>query len=353
MVKYIFCIFITAIILANSNCRQNPVTPQPPLDTTSHNFTWTLQTLGGASGSVLYDVAIVNDTLAYAVGEMYLNDSVGQIDPQPYNLARWDGKAWRLQKVPYYYQSQAFYGSIYSLLAFNASDIWFGIGNMIHWDGQIYNPVELPSSVWGPHRITKIWGSSSRDFYTVGDGGSIAHYNGSGWTKITSGTTLQFNDIWGGYNSKAGQWDILAVCSQNYPFDRAIYSIKGNSAAQISTNPIQYELFGVWFAPNQHYYVVGDGIYEKNSITDTAWKNGPTDITRYATTKVRGNNVNDVFVVGAFGEVLHYNGSTWHSYISTTGLVNGSYSAIAVRNNLAIAVGANSPFAVVAIGKRE
>jgi len=64
-------------------CKKNPVTPQPPLDTTSHNFTWTLQRLGGASGSVLYDVAIINDTLTYAVGEMYLNDSTGQIDLHP------------------------------------------------------------------------------------------------------------------------------------------------------------------------------------------------------------------------------------------------------------------------------
>jgi hypothetical protein len=76
-------------MFAGMSCKKNPVSPSTPSqpDTTSHNFTWTLQKLGGASGSVLYDVAIVNDTLAYAVGEMYLNDSVGQNDPQPYNLA--------------------------------------------------------------------------------------------------------------------------------------------------------------------------------------------------------------------------------------------------------------------------
>ena len=41
------------------------------LDTTSHDFSWKTFTFGGGGGSVLNDVAIVNDTLAYAVGEIY------------------------------------------------------------------------------------------------------------------------------------------------------------------------------------------------------------------------------------------------------------------------------------------
>ena len=41
------------------------------MDTTSHNFTWEIDTLGDGGSSVLRDVAIINDTLAYAVGEIY------------------------------------------------------------------------------------------------------------------------------------------------------------------------------------------------------------------------------------------------------------------------------------------
>ena len=55
------------------------------LDTTSNDFTWQTYTFGdpGAGSSILNDIAIVNDTLAYAVGEVYLNDSTGQPDPLP------------------------------------------------------------------------------------------------------------------------------------------------------------------------------------------------------------------------------------------------------------------------------
>ena len=153
------------------------------LDTTSSSFTFQMFTLGGAASSVLNDVAIINDTLAYAVGEIYTNDSTGQVDQIAYNLAVWNGQSWKIQKVPYYYQGQAFYHSIQSILAFNSNDIWFCGNGVIHWDGNTFNPIAVPSTVWGQYQMDRIWGTSSSNFYIVGDGGSLAHYNGSSWTK--------------------------------------------------------------------------------------------------------------------------------------------------------------------------
>jgi hypothetical protein len=43
------------------------------LDTTSHNVVWDAPVfLGEGGGNILYDVAIINDTLAYAVDAVYL-----------------------------------------------------------------------------------------------------------------------------------------------------------------------------------------------------------------------------------------------------------------------------------------
>jgi hypothetical protein len=42
------------------------------MDTTSHDFTWETTTLGDGNSSVLFDVAIINDTLAYAVDAVNL-----------------------------------------------------------------------------------------------------------------------------------------------------------------------------------------------------------------------------------------------------------------------------------------
>jgi len=61
------------------------------MDTTSNSFTWQTFTFGGNAGSCnLFDAALVNDTLAYAVGSIYLTDSTEHPDPLPYNLVKWN-----------------------------------------------------------------------------------------------------------------------------------------------------------------------------------------------------------------------------------------------------------------------
>ncbi len=137
----IYLMIIPTILVFFTGCPKHnePCVTCPPVgtDTTSHNFTFQTFTFGGDAGSCdLNDVAIINDTLAYAVGSIYLNDSTtGQPDPQPYNFAVWDGKVWKIQKIPYYYQGQPFYGPIYSLWAFNANDIlvWYWKHDPLQW----------------------------------------------------------------------------------------------------------------------------------------------------------------------------------------------------------------------------
>ena len=321
------------------------------LDTTSSDFTWQIDTLGVTSSS-LYDVTIINDTLAYAMGEMYLRDSTGQLDPILYNLAVWNGATWSIHRVAYNYQGQQFFNPIQSVFAFNRNDIWLCGNGVIRWNGAQFVEVPIPTSVWGPYRMNKMWGSSSYDLYAVGDGGSIARYANGWWQRIEGGTDLQFLDIYGASDSKTGEQQILAVCTRNYPLGQAVFSIQNNIANQISSYPIQWELWSVWFVPNRRYYVVGSGIYEKGSLTDTLWENGPLDITRYGTTRVRANGLNDVFVVGAFGECLHYNGKSWKSFHSVTGLAYGGYSSVAARQGMIMAVGAVDGHAVATIGRR-
>ncbi|MDI6804173.1 MAG: hypothetical protein QME58_10045, partial [Bacteroidota bacterium] len=55
------------------------------MDTTSHNFNFEVFYLGDGNSSVLYDVAVLSDTLAYAVGEIYKRDSAGNFETEPYN----------------------------------------------------------------------------------------------------------------------------------------------------------------------------------------------------------------------------------------------------------------------------
>jgi hypothetical protein len=120
------------------------------IDTTSHNFTWQKFTFGVGASSIFSDVAIIDENNIYAVGEIYLNDSIGQPDPTRYNLAVWNGSNWSIKRVPYYYQGQPYYNPIQTIFAFGINDIWFTGNGVIHWNGNQYNPISIPS-VFGGH----------------------------------------------------------------------------------------------------------------------------------------------------------------------------------------------------------
>ena len=60
------------------------------MNTTSHDFRWQNWEFGeeGAGSSTLYDIAIIDENNIWAVGEIYMKDSLGNPDPTFYNLVK-------------------------------------------------------------------------------------------------------------------------------------------------------------------------------------------------------------------------------------------------------------------------
>ena len=63
-----------------------------------------------------------------------------------------------------------------------------------------------------------------------------------------------------------------------------------------------------------------------------------TSIPRIWSNCIRGNSSNDLFVVGDFGFVAHFNGMSWRVY-SNAALTAGSYSSLDIKGNKMMAVG--------------
>ncbi len=167
------------------------------MDTTSHNFSWQTFSLGEHSSSILYDVAIIDENNIWAVGEIYMNDSLGNPDSTIYNAVHWNGNIWELKRIKTLFSGNLITVPLDGIFAFSATDIWM-VGSLpIHGDGANWTMYDLRSAVDPNLSLTKVWGSRSNDIYFVGRNGSIAHYNGSSWTKIESGTSIDFQDIWG------------------------------------------------------------------------------------------------------------------------------------------------------------
>ena len=316
-------------------------------DTTSNNFTWTTQTFGDGASSALFDVAIVNDTLAFAVGGVYTNDTNGNLDSQPRNLAVWNGQNWRLQKLNY----EGYPPVIRSIYAVSERNVW--LDPWFHWDGQSFSERNIDPLLIGV-RINRMWGNSAT-LYVAGDNGFIGCYNGSSWQSIETNTALPINDVWGAYDWQIGQWEILAVASNKHQnLGKKMLWISANAATAIVDSGLSWSLSSVYFVPGGNYYVVGDGEFEFSNLKSTGvwqlWPSGKT--TNFYSEQIRGVGSNDIFIVGDYGEVVHYNGKRWVNFTSQTGFTVGYYLSVALRGNLAIAVGQSGNNAIAAIGRR-
>jgi hypothetical protein len=62
---------ISFIVLVSCCKKDNCTTCPEPQDTTSHNWSFETFLLGGAASSVLYDVAILDDTTAIGGGALF------------------------------------------------------------------------------------------------------------------------------------------------------------------------------------------------------------------------------------------------------------------------------------------
>lgn len=323
------------------------------LDTSSHDLVWRVDTLGDGAASQLYDVAVIGDTLAYAVGELYLKDSTGNFDPHAYNAARWHGGQWELMRisVPLCGSNTSRYFPLNAVYAFGPDDVWFsGGGDIEHWDGSVFTmDCSMNHLINGP--IQRLWGSSPDELYAVGLRGTIIHRMHGVWEKLESGTSLDIQDIWGA-QAADGTWEVIAAAGNSFVSrDRTILRISDTSVTVLSDNGIDWALTTVWFMPGRYYWVAGDGIWMKRSTLEAPiWQGGPNIITTFVTDRMRGTDVNNIFFCGAYGDLSHFNGISWRSFRQNTALGYGQYYSIAVSKNSVVAVGANYARAVVARG---
>ena len=325
------------------------------MDTTRHNFTWEMYTLGDGASSVLYDVTIINDTLVYAVGELYLRDSSGQIDPIAYSVAIWNGSTWQLKRL--FYSGNNLIAPIRGVFAFGANDIWLAAGSMFHWDG-VRTQAELRFSrlsLPDPNAtVEELWGATNSDLYGVGNVGTIVRYTSGTWQRVASGTTLPIQDIWGISDGRGGAYEIIAVASDKF-FDRGkqILKIQGSTVTSYPDTGLTWSLSSIWFQHKQITYIAGDGLFKRTeSQQNSPWVLFNQGLTTYYTDAIQGQNSNDIAVVGAYGVVLHFNGVSWRNYQNQTYLTAGSYYRVALKRNLLVAVGHIGNRAVALIGKR-
>jgi hypothetical protein len=322
------------------------------LDTTSHNFTWQTYTFG-SNTSYLLDVAIISENDIWAVGAINITDtSVNGFTT--YNAVHWDGNRWELKRIRYFGGcSLVEYPALRASWAFSKNDIAVTNGGSIGWFNGTEVTLDCEVNPLLTGAINKMWGTSANDLYVIGNDGSMTYHHGGQWQKLESGTNLPFQDIWG------DNGEILAIASDKFGFGgQYLIGISGNSVKQMPTDITTASAFSsIWFKSNRKYFLAGNGVYAKHSLSDTQWEIDP--ISQPLETffnSIRGSGLNNIATVGEGSYIAHFNGMSWKVYNELRNQPD-RLSSVAVTENMIVAVGYKyvsgiEYYGVVYVGRR-
>jgi hypothetical protein len=313
---------------------------------------------------VLFDVTVLNDSVYSAVGEIYLRDTTGQIDPVHYAIARWNGYSWIIKRMSFQLYNYdcttagSYFGRATAVYAFDTKSIVLTDGSdVVRWEETTY--IHYPCTFKNLNgMLQKLWGVSPSDFYMAGTNGSRIHYNGTSWTKIESGTTTNLLDVYGdGDNIFIGGWvdfmPSMLLKYQNGTMKTIINEYPGN----YDPTRISGAIKSVWVKRNHLYTLTGYDLYHSSTGTDgkatALWKGNAQE---WGANRVRGNDINDIITVGNNGRVWHYNGMTWRGYVALANTTD-NYFSVVIKGNIIIAVGERylngvDRYGLIQIGRR-
>ena len=348
-------------------------------DSTNHSWTFRTTTMGGGSGivsNILFDVAVINDTLAYAVGAID-HSGVGTLDSAgnpiyPYNLEKWDGHSWFPMTLTYschLYSPDCggqtnLYAPASALFAFGPNDIWVAAGAIHHFDGTAWSQ---EAGIQGAGFANKMWGSSSRDLWFVGYNGFICERTSDGnWEQFSGVTTLNLKDVWGAHDGSAlfaAGYDQTGQIGEIFEFDgtnwKSVYSIapgdprwgtrEVDSLCGVASSIWTMSGRGLWSGTTSGVYhsIFVDGKRYDRISWAPDYRIGFIE-------RLYGEDDNDLFVVGDFNTIAHWNGSTWFDYSSLFDIqTSSSLKSVSVGDNTFIAVGTYSGKAEIIVGSRE
>jgi hypothetical protein len=334
------------------------------LDTTSHDFSWQTWTFGEHSSSVLYDVSIINENSIYAVGEIYLNDSLGQPDPQPYAVAHWDGTDWMLMKVPYhdFSQTEKYPGPLFSIAIIDGEVYVVSYANLLKWTGNDWEEKAFfMEQIPFDGQVIKIWGYSENNIYCVGRNGAIYYYFGADWQKIESGTDIRLTDIYGSNDGK----NIWTCGWDNNHTGSIILKIKNTNTEVvwdgISINGEYIDFVNTLWTNGGEYWLAGGFVFRQSVLfqdkghlvrvpTETGSK--VFDPEKFVL-GIRGTEKNNIFLAGDLGMVWHFNGKSWYKFDELySQQLDRRFYGISVKGNMAVAVGWKNANAWIALSER-
>jgi hypothetical protein len=258
----------------------------------------------------------------------------------------------------------------------SSSDVWIvgpdfdgrGPGGIAHWNGAKWSSVATPTTP----ALRAITGTSATDAWAVGDLGVLLHWNGTAWASESNSSLPSPNlvldsvwsssgrDVWMGSVSESGSpqlehWDGTAWSTSPVHGAQDIPFSSKNCGKPMGRTLEVVALWGsgsgdVWAAVGD---VCGASFAHWDGVVWSVSAQPPTGYIEDAfgpPVSLWGSGPRDIWAVNTTVPALHWNGSTWRSWTSTTStvgsavwgnasddvwIVNGPDSAGLLGNNVA------------------
>jgi hypothetical protein len=246
------------------------------------------------------------------------------VDPAGSVILRWNGKQW----------TQDSFVPDSSLV-----DIWVDKGGSAFAVGAdaVTRPLVVARSanVWTqstfdgtPPVLNAVWGAGTEQLFAVGEGGTLAHWDRSGWSTTALDPTLPMRGVWGN-----GPDDVLAV-GDNKTDDPVVNLAHWDGAgwsrpAALPTITLPGGLRAIWSSGPNDTYLVGES-HSAGCVlhwNGTIWSpldsvfpvhpSGPpiSNTDPPPASAVWGTGANDVFVFHVdklvYGDASHWDGMQW------------------------------------------
>jgi hypothetical protein len=313
-------------------------------DSLAHAFTWQQLTIPQEASLTGVWVFGPNDILIVGNSLWHYNGSTFSLQPA-YDLTH--------HFVP---MNGALNGS--NIFALSRTDFWMVYAGLAYHttDGSYFEYLIPTGGI-----IRAEWGTSSSDMFFVGDTGCIFHYDGTTFTKMTSNTKKDLRSVWGtshndvwatGWNSSKGETVLMHYDGNSWSEDQF------SSSGTIN----KYAIGTVWACDSiAHSIAVIAGTRVFHKTDNGVWRGDTSEVGNslgggsYIGIGAYGGTSSDLFAIGSWGFISHWNGKTWYQYKQFFDYSNNDYygAAFSMNGNTACVVGTKGGASWVAIGTRK
>lgn len=320
-----------ALFCGSSSCGDDPpakpTVKAAPLDTTSHEFSWSYWQIGDwGSSTLFYDLFALSPDFVIAVGR--INDSSQY--PRVNNCYIWDGVSLNPFSLPINNNDTVTINSEYrsreinSIWMFRRDNFWYAMDNkgtyshltIASGDTNLKTENSFVRADVDGAIGTRIWAQDTSDIFFGGSHGDVMRYQNGIWTRYniqTSGNWVK--DLWGTSPDNVFMCAHSEIPSYFYRFDGNKWNLIWTDAFGSLADSVQFGLPQcVWGLPNDDSIWIA-GLWLGRMKNDGSGKvRVIKSVQPHGIRRIRGNKWNNVFFIGGIGAIWHYNGNTIHVY---------------------------------------